>query len=362
MRVLAVAGASGGHIFPAIGFLDDFKAAYPDAQTLLVMPARSIRGKIASFKHPAAMIGVSALSLRPSWSNIAAAFGLVKSFFESIIILARFKPDIVVGFGSIASIPVVVCAFFFRVPVMIHEQNVLPGRANRFLSSVSDRVAISFRETARYLSSCRTKLVWTGNTVRASLADIDRNKALEYFGLSAGRITILVMGGSQASRRINFAFALIFKALAASKSVQVIHLCGDADIHDLEREYGAHNASVRLVSFLSEMQYGYSAADLVISRAGATTVAELMRYRKPAILIPYPYANAHQDANAQFLAAAGCAAVVRDEHLSVGGLGGALEAALRPDTLERMRRSYGIFDKDRPVSLVTEAVTLHRYG
>ena len=108
-RVLAVAGASGGHIFPAIGFLDDFKAAYPDTQTLLVLPVRSIKKDIVFSGHPVRDISVSTLSLRPSLANIKAAINFVKGFFESAAILAQFKPDIVVGFGSIASIPVVSC-------------------------------------------------------------------------------------------------------------------------------------------------------------------------------------------------------------------------------------------------------------
>ena len=138
MRILAVAGSSGGHVFPAVGFLDDFKTAYPGTQTLLVLPLCSINKGFTTGRHPVCFISVQALSMKPSVRNISAALNFIKGFFESIIILARFKPDIVVGFGSIASIPVLVCAGLFRMTVMIHEQNELPGRANRLLAVVRD--------------------------------------------------------------------------------------------------------------------------------------------------------------------------------------------------------------------------------
>ena len=362
MRVLAVAGASGGHIFPAIGFLDDFKSAYPDTQTLLVLPVRSIKKNIVFSGHPVRDISVSTLSLRPSLANIKAALNFVKGFFESVGILSQFKPDIVVGFGSIASIPVVLCAWFFRTPVMIHEQNVLPGRANRFLAHISDRIAVSFQDTAKFLSSNGSKSVWTGNVVRKSLAVIQKDKALEHFGLRQGKKTILVMGGSQASRRINFGFASAFKVLSGRDQVQVIHLCGEADKAELEKEYEACASSVRALPFLSEMQYAYSAADLAVSRAGATTIAELMAYRIPAILVPYPYAYAHQDANAQILVEAGCAYKVPDARLLDGMLHETLQTLMQGSSLGAMAAGYDRFAGMKPVSLVDEALKICRHG
>ena len=362
MRILAVAGASGGHIFPAVGFLDDFKIAYPDTKTLLILPKRALDKGFDTGGHPVGAISVSNLSLKPSVRNIVAGINFLKGFFESIVILAQFKPDIVVGFGSIASIPVVVCAWLFRTTVMIHEQNVLPGRANRFLSVISDRIAISFPETAGYFSAQRSNVVWTGNPVRKSLVVIDRGKALDHFGLPSGRRTILVMGGSQASRQINFSFARAFKALRLRDDLQVIHLCGTADKDILEKEYTPCAGSVRLVPFLTDMHYAYSAADLVISRAGATTIAELMKYRIPAILIPYPYAYAHQEQNARVLARAGSAVVVIDADLAGNTLHDVLHAIMQTDTpLENMRRSYDRFAVDNPLSLVEEAVNIHSH-
>jgi UDP-N-acetylglucosamine--N-acetylmuramyl-(pentapeptide) pyrophosphoryl-undecaprenol N-acetylglucosamine transferase len=362
MRVLAAAGASGGHIFPAIGFLDDIKAAHPDANTMLVLPVRSIKKNIDLGGHSVRNIGVSSLSLKVNVANIRAAFDFIKGFFESAGILSQFKPDIVVGFGSIASIPLVSCAWFFRTPVMIHEQNVIPGRANRFLAHISDRIAVSFPETADVLSAGRSKLVWTGNALRRSLSVIDKNKALEYFGLRTGRKTLLVMGGSQASRRINFGFASAFKNLHGRDGVQVIHLCGEADKAGLEKEYAACSSNVRLLPFLNEMQYAYSAADLVVSRAGATTIAELMAYRIPAILVPYPYAYAHQDANARVLVRAGCAHEVPDARIFDGLLHETLMKSIQGNSLGAMAAGYDRFAGMKPASLADEALKISRHG
>jgi UDP-N-acetylglucosamine--N-acetylmuramyl-(pentapeptide) pyrophosphoryl-undecaprenol N-acetylglucosamine transferase len=362
MRILAVAGASGGHIFPAVGFLDDFKAAYPDTRTLLILPGRAMGKGFGTGGHPVRAISVSNLSLKPSARNIIAGVNFLKSFFESVVILAQFKPDIVVGFGSISSIPVLVCAWLFRTTVMIHEQNVLPGRANRFLAYISDRIAVSFPETAACFSAHRSNVVCTGNPVRKSLVLIDKAEALGYFGLSAEKQTVLVMGGSQASRQINFTFARAFKALPQRHDLQVIHLCGNVDKDALEKEYAPCGDSVRLVTFLSDMQYAYSAADLVISRAGATTIAELMKYRKPAILIPYPHAYAHQDQNAHVLARVGCAVIIPDADLAGGALPDVLHAIMQADaTLENMKHSYDSFAADKPLSLVGEAIKIHSH-
>ena len=362
MRILAVAGASGGHIFPAVGFLDDFKAAYPDTRTLLILSRRAMGKGFDTGGHSVRVISVSNLSLRPSARNIVAGMNFLKGFFESIVILAQFKPDIVVGFGSIASIPVLVCAWLFRTTVLIHEQNVLPGRANRFLAFISDRIAVSFSETAGYFSSHRSTVVLTGNPVRKGLVRIEKSKALDHFGLPAGRRTILVMGGSQASRQINFSFARTFRALRLRDDLQVIHLCGTADKDILEKEYAPCATSVRLVPFLGDMQYAYSAADLVISRAGATTIAELMKYRMPAILIPYPHAYAHQDLNAHVLARVGCAVIVRDADLAGGALHDALHSIMQADTpLENMKLAYDRFAVDKHLSLVEEAIKIHSH-
>lgn len=359
MRILAVAGSSGGHIFPAAGFLDECKAAYPGTSTMLVLPARSIEDPALAREHQVCRISAGSLSLKPCRKNIVSLFLFLKSFFESIVLLARFKPDIVAGFGSIASVPVVICAWLFRITVIIHEQNVLPGRANRALAYIADRIAVSFEQSKGFFGGNKDKVVWTGNIVRRSLVRIEKRSARRHFGLDPDKRTILVMGGSQASRRINFVFAGVFKDLPWRDECQVIHLCGEADRHALEREYAGSIRSVRLIGFLREMEYAYSAADLAICRAGATTIAELAAYRLPAVLVPYPHAYGHQEFNAKVLSGKGCAVIVADGQMAGGSLRSAIEAVA--GNCAAMERSFDNMNSSVPSSLVKEAMAIHHH-
>ncbi|MCU0650816.1 MAG: UDP-N-acetylglucosamine--N-acetylmuramyl-(pentapeptide) pyrophosphoryl-undecaprenol N-acetylglucosamine transferase [Candidatus Omnitrophica bacterium] len=362
MKILAAAGSSGGHIFPALAFLDCVKSAYPDSGTLLVVPSTKLDRNIFSKGHPVRNTGVRAISRKVSLSNIRACAAFFKSFFQSAAILAEFKPDAVVGFGSIASVPVVICAWLMRIPVLIHEQNVIPGKANRLLIHICQKCAISFEQTAQFLGENGSKLVLTGNPVRRDLTVIDKAHAVEYFKLKPGIKTLLVMGGSQSSRKINFGFAQAFKKLGLQDSLQVIHLCGTIDKKELESEYGRDIAGVRLVEFMNDMQYAYSASDLAVCRAGATTIAELVKYRLPAVLIPYPYAQAHQTANAQVLEEAGCARIIQDSGLEEGTLLTALDGLLRtPRALENMRSGFERFCSIKTASLAEEVKKLCSY-
>jgi UDP-N-acetylglucosamine--N-acetylmuramyl-(pentapeptide) pyrophosphoryl-undecaprenol N-acetylglucosamine transferase len=211
-------------------------------------------------------------------------------------------------------------AWFFRIKTLIHEQNVIPGKANRFLAKFCDKIAISFAETRKYLKGYERKTVLTGNPMRRDLIRMDKAKALDFFGFKEDRLTLLVMGGSQASHRINTAFFKSLSELAADHKLQVIHLCGQKDFDSLDYGYKDLRINYRLTPFLKEMQYAYSASDLAVCRAGATTVSELIFFKLPAVIVPYPFANAHQMANALVLEEKGCALIVEEALLDSGRL------------------------------------------
>jgi len=362
MRILAVAGSSGGHIFPAVTFLDECKAKDPLTQTLLVLPYRAAEKGLVPKGHPVSFISVSPLFLKPDRKGVLALFNFIKGFFQSVVILSRFKPDIVAGFGSIPSIPVVLCAWFFRITTVIHEQNVQPGRATFLLAHVADKIAVSFAQTEEFLYHSRSKIVRTGNAIRAELKKVDRVNALDFFGLKSGNTTILVMGGSQGSASINDGFVAAFKSASWRYRVQVIHLCGHGQQQRLEKEYGGTSGQVKIFPFLEQMRYAYSAADIVICRAGATTVSELMFFKIPAVLIPYPFAQAHQAANAGVLADIGAARVVADSDLHKGELNGVLESVLSSDVLLSMTAAYNSLASNKPASLADEAIRVHTHG
>lgn len=340
MRILAVAGASGGHIFPAVGLLEAAQAS-GITDTLLVLP-RKINvdaESVASCK--VRYIDASNIKLTVDFHNFIAILKYIKAFFEGVFIILEFRPHAVVGFGSLVSIPLLMPAWLFRIRTIVHEQNIVPGKANRFLSRFVDKIALSFEETGSYLKVPPSKAVLTGNPVRRGMVVLGRKEALAFFGLVASKKTVLVMGGSKGSVAVNSEFIRSVGMLKGKEEIQVIHLAGGNDIKELEGAYSRLGIEARVFGFFNRMHYAYSASDFAVCRAGATTVAELLRYRLPAIIVPYPFAYEHQFANAEFLRKAGCAVIAKEEELAKEGLlPGLLASFIDPATLKNMRSAY----------------------
>lgn len=317
MKILVVAGPSGGHIFPALSFLDTLKEKYKHIEALLILPRKIMIDKACILENKVKYISSSSITLSINFRNLLSILKFFKGSLESIFILLEFKPDIVMGFGGLVSIPMVMFAYLFRLKTLIHEQNVIPGRANRFLSRFADRIAISFSRTKDYFKDYSEKIVLTGNPLRKELVRIDKNKALDFFGFSNDKLTVLVMGGSQGSYSINMGFFRTVSALSNKGSLQIIHLTGEKDYDLLKPKYKELNIGVRLFNFLNSMEYAYSACDIVLSRAGATTVTEIIYFKLPAIIVPYVYAHKHQMENAKVLENIGSAIVIQDDKLDM---------------------------------------------
>ncbi|MDD5108070.1 MAG: undecaprenyldiphospho-muramoylpentapeptide beta-N-acetylglucosaminyltransferase [Candidatus Omnitrophica bacterium] len=340
MRVLIVTGSSGGHIFPALALIDSLKNLSNDV--LLVLPKKSTCDN-AIFLESAQIkyIPAASLSLNLSSKNIRGAYSFLLGAWESLRILVRFKPDIVVGFGSLNTIAMIFWAWLFRIKTIIHEQNVIPGRANRLLAKLVDRIAVSFSQTVNYLKVCVKKIVFTGNPLRKDLIRIAKKEALDFFKFKEGKFNILITGGSQGSNKLNSVCLEALSACQKKDDLQVIHICGIQDFPALKVRYESLNLRYRLFEFLAVMQYAYSIADLVICRSGATTIAELQRFGIPAILVPYPFAYAHQEANARILEDLGAALIFRDEQLCPEKITDKLnEFSMDPNKLKAMRESY----------------------
>ncbi len=341
MRVLVVTGASGGHIFPALSFLDTLKDKHKETDTLLVLPKRSRKSLILLDAYKVKYLSISPIEFSFNLRNLIAVLTFFKGSLESIFIMFEFRPDIVVGFGTIDCLPLLLLAWIFRVKTLIHEQNVLPGRANRLLARFSDRIAISFEETREHLKAHEKKIVLTGNPIRKELERIDRIKALGFFGFKEDKLTILVMGGSLGSQRINGAFLKAVSLLSDTSKLQAIHIAGIKDYELMKARYKNLNIDSRVFGFLNAMQYAYSACDLVVSRAGASSITEIMFFGLPAILIPYPYAYKHQLNNAKVLERKGCAFIIKDEELDENILGDRIELLMnKQGKLKSMRSGY----------------------
>jgi len=360
LKILVIAGASGGHIFPALGFLDALKNKDKNIDTLLVIPKKITTSYIEDYGCKVNYISVTNIKLRFNVESFSSIFMFFKGCWESLFIILKFRPRIVVGFGSLATLPMISFAWMLGIKTIIHEQNVIPGKANNFLAKFVDRVALSFVQTREYFKNYQKKIVVTGNPIRKELSRIDKDRALSFFGFNNDKFTILVMGGSAGSHKINIEFFKTATTMPNREKLQVIHLTGTGDFEMLKNSYKGLNSNVKLFSFLKSVQYAYSAADLVISRAGATTIAEIIFFKLPAILIPYPYAYKHQLSNAELLGRAGLAMIIEDNEFDVAMLKQVIgELISNPQRLAAMRDHYSnTFLLSRNDLLVDETLSL----
>lgn len=341
LKIIVVAGPSGGHIFPALGFLEAVKLKGINTDTLLVLPKiKTVPGR-ETLGYKTRYVSISNVSFSFKLEGLISIWRFFQGAFESLFIILLFRPSIVVGFGSVVSIPLILFARALGIKTIIHEQNVVAGRANKFLANFVDQVAVSFSSTKDKLGNFSKKAIVTGNPIRQELIGMDKNKALSFFGFGNDKTTILVMGGSTGSHRINLEFFRAITTMPDRNSLQVIHLTGAEDYDLLKNHYQGLDSYVRLFGFLNSMQYAYNAADLVVCRAGATTIAEIIFFKLPAIIVPYPYAYQHQLANAEFLGENGCAMIIEENEFDAAMLKLVLgELVNNSARLKQMRDQY----------------------
>ncbi len=318
MRILIAAGGSGGHIFPAVALARKLKERNSGIDILFVGSDKAIDKSIfvkEGFRY--SLLSSNKLpyriSIRTAFFFLRLFFDMVKSFF----IVASYRPDTVAGFGGYVSVPVSLAAYILRVPVIAHEQNVVPGRANKILFKIARRIAISFRETGSRLGKDAAKVVFTGNPIRATLHKSDRRESLKRHGFDKDLFTMLVMGGSQGAHVLNekFVQALSMMDSGARKSLQVIHITGIKDYAWAVREYEKIGLAHRVYSFTDSIEDAYSASDLVVTRSGASAIFEIALFGKPMILVPYPFAMSHQSENARVFTMNGAAIEIDEKDL-----------------------------------------------
>ena len=290
-------GGTGGHIYPAIAIANELKMRFPDAEFLFV----GAKDKMEMQKVPQAGynikgLWIAGLQRQINLKNAMFPFKLIDSLWKSRKILKDFKPDVVIGTGGFASGPLLQMANSMGIPTVIQEQNSYPGITNKLLSKKASSICVAYENLERFFPN--EKMVLTGNPVRQDLIDIEskRADAIEYFNLDPNKKTLLVLGGSLGSRRIN---QLIEKELdkIVSQNVQIIWQCGKLYFEDYKK-YNTPN--VQVLSFIERMDFVYAAADIIISRAGASSVSELCIVGKPVLFIPSPnVAEDHQTKNAK---------------------------------------------------------------
>ena len=291
-------GGTGGHIYPAIAIANELKSRFPDCEILFV----GAKDKMEMQKVPQAGykikgLWIAGIQRKLTLDNALLPVKMIDSLFKARNIVRQFKPDVVIGTGGFASGPLLRAASFLGVPTVIQEQNSFPGITNKWLSKKADAICVAYHNLDRFFPA--SKIVFTGNPVRQDLISVSgkRDEAIAHFGLDPNKKTLLVLGGSLGSRRIN---QLIAKELAwlLAQDVQIIWQCGKL-YHEEYRHYG-DDKQVQVLSFIDRMDLVYAAADVVISRSGASSVSELCIVGKPVLFIPSPnVAEDHQTKNAQ---------------------------------------------------------------
>ena len=313
-KIILSGGGTGGHIYPAIAIANALKARFPKSEFLFV----GAKDKMEMQKVPQAgysIIGlwISGIQRRLTFKNVLFPVKLVMSLFRSMAILNSFKPDVVIGTGGFASGPLLQVAAMKGVPTLIQEQNSFPGITNKLLSKKVTKVCVAYEGLERFFP--KEKLILTGNPVRQDVVDLEGKsaEANTFFSLDPHKKTLLVLGGSLGARRIN---QLVESKLDYLKNldIQLIWQCGKLYEADYSR-YNS-NANVQVHSFLNRMDLAYASADVIISRAGASSVSELCVVGKPVIFIPSPNVSEdHQTKNALAVSEQGAALLIREQDL-----------------------------------------------
>ncbi|MFA5256279.1 MAG: undecaprenyldiphospho-muramoylpentapeptide beta-N-acetylglucosaminyltransferase [Candidatus Omnitrophota bacterium] len=343
MRVLIASGGSGGHIFPAVALAEEIKLKDPSADILFVGSDKALDRRIfekEGFKYR--LLSANKLPYRISFSTLLFILKLSVDLCRSLMIIMRYRPDAVVGFGGYVSSPVIMAAYILGVPGMVHEQNAVPGRANAMLFRFARKIAISFEETKRYLGVYARKAIFTGNPIRASLLKDDKNGSIKKLGLDPRKFTILVIGGSQGAHNLNKAFLKSLSKIDENlrRALQIIHITGVTDYGWASVAYRELSVEHRVHSFLDRIEEAYSASDLIVTRSGASAIFEIAYFGRPMILIPYPFALSHQSENARVFSAGGAAIEIDEKDLSPDIMKERIEGLLKDrNKLSEMGRS-----------------------
>ncbi|MBF0122893.1 MAG: undecaprenyldiphospho-muramoylpentapeptide beta-N-acetylglucosaminyltransferase [Candidatus Omnitrophica bacterium] len=296
-KILMATGGTGGHIYPALVTAQELKGRGWDVLFMGKFGAAGEKIKDAGFTF----VDIQArgiVSKGPLQALIALGY-LIKNFFVGAAIVMRYRPQVVLGFGGYSSFSSVAAGAVLGKRTMIHEQNAIPGFANKVLSKFVRRIAVTFKDAQRCFPKGKT--VWTGCPLRPLSCSRRRGEILESFGFKEGQKTILVFGGSQGAKAINEAFLNALSGLSKGASWQVIHLTGHSSFDGVKARYSMLPVTAFIRAYSDNMAEAYSVADVVIGRSGAGTVTEVGLLGIPAVLIPYPYAKNHQIANARVL-------------------------------------------------------------
>ncbi|HJP18030.1 MAG TPA: undecaprenyldiphospho-muramoylpentapeptide beta-N-acetylglucosaminyltransferase [Nitrospinota bacterium] len=310
MKIIIVGGGTGGHLFPGIAIAREFQKRNPKIKILFVGTRRGIEYKVLPKENfELKTILSSGLKGKISWRTLIALVEIPIAFLQSLWVLINFRPKLVLGVGGYVTGPFVLMAWLLRIPTAIQEQNSMPGMTNRILGRIVDKIFVTFEKSKKHFPE--KKIEVTGNPIREEYYEAKVRRKESQFN-------VLIFGGSKGASSINRAMVEALDFLSEDKnSLHFIHQTGEEQFKTVKKSYRSKNVSADVSKFIFNMADDYRRSNLVICRAGASTLAEIAACGRAAILVPYPFAaNNHQQLNAEYLVEQGAALMVKDCDLS----------------------------------------------
>jgi len=353
MKFVFTGGGTGGHIFPAIAIADEVKKSFNDAEILFIGAKGKMEERVVPDNgYQIKLIDVSGMQRKNLLNNFKFIKNFIVSLRQSKKILQEFRPDVVIGTGGYVSAPVLYNAAKMGIKSLIQEGNSYPGLATKFLAKRVDKVIINFDETKNYLKDSK-KIIHISYPIRSSLKMIDKNEAKKRFNINENNKTLFVFGGSQGASGINKGIENILDSLVKN-NINIIWQVGKNDYQRLIKINKYEN--VKISEFINDMDFAYSCADLVVCRAGISSLMELSLMRKPAILIPYPFASEnHQEKNALSLVNKDAAIMIKEKDINELLGNSILKFINDTEKLNKLAENISsYYDTDAPVKIVNE--------
>jgi UDP-N-acetylglucosamine--N-acetylmuramyl-(pentapeptide) pyrophosphoryl-undecaprenol N-acetylglucosamine transferase len=317
LRILFAGGGTGGHLYPGIAIAEEIRRRRPGAAIAFLGNGKTIEARVVPERGFRFLpIQVAGFRRSLSFQTVIAAGKVIVALVQSFLLIRKEKPDAVVGTGGYVCGPPLFVASLLGIPTLLQEQNSYPGVTTRLLAPRVTEVHLAFERARRYLKRGRTVVV-SGNPTREVIGTVSRAEGAARMGVAPGLFTLLVVGGSLGARSINDAMISVLP-LCAELGVQLLWATGPGEIERVRGALrGAATANVHLFPYIAEMHCAYGTADLVLCRAGATTIAEVARAGLPSVLIPYPHAAAdHQTENARAMVEGGASVMIADRELA----------------------------------------------
>lgn len=341
MKVIISGGGTGGHIFPAIAIADELKKINPEVEILFVGAKGKIEmDKVPRAGYPIKGLWISGFQRKLTIKNLMFPIKLLHSIWKAFWIVRTFKPDVAVGVGGFASGPTLEITSRLGIPSLLQEQNSYAGVTNKLLSKKVNKICVAYEKMERYFPA--DKIVLTGNPVRKDIIklNVNREDGIKHFGLNPKKKTIVIVGGSLGARSINQSMRASFELLKSNPDVQVLWQSGKLYIEEYSVCETAKLPNIKIMAFIDRMDLAYAMADVVIARAGASTISELCIVGKATVLVPSPnVAEDHQTKNAMALVEKNAALIVKDSLAKEKMISTTLEVLKNPSDQKELEKN-----------------------